>query len=304
MTSKLKTISKNVNKQVLLNEKNITIDAKHNEMIHHFIHLQDSVPNLKDELKKLTLEYNNKDLSRKNDLDYIVYRDNLRDKINNLKSKINNILNNEDINNYYLNVGTLLHSYYENIENSKNDEENTTLDNFENNFLYNEEDEMIEKKDHYNSVIQFFNNRTMEKNNDNINTNDNVYTTLKMSDFIKQEEKFKKKNILDEYLQKIDPNHISKIKIDLSICKCPQCDIEMILYPSDGIQICGSCGFQQNVLIESDKPSFKDPPLEICYFSYKRINHFNELLLTTKKILKSIKNKLHFKFLKYIFLIN
>jgi hypothetical protein len=269
----------------LLNEKNITIDAKHNEMINHFINLQESVPLLKDELKKLISEYNNKDITRKNDLDYIVYRDNLRDKINNLKSKINNIINNEDINNYYLNVGTLLHSYYENIENSKNDEQNNNLNDFENNFLYNDEDDIIEKKDNYNSVIHFFNNRTLEKNHNN---NENVLTTLKMSDFIKHEEKFKKKNILDEYLQKIDPNHISKIKIDLSICKCPQCDIEMILYPSDGIQICGTCGFQQNVLIESDKPSFKDPPLEICYFSYKRINHFNECL--RQKIFKRIGN--------------
>jgi hypothetical protein len=50
----------------------------------------------------------------------------------------------------------------------------------------------------------------------------------------------------------------------------------MTLYPSDGIQICESCGLQQNILIESDKPSFKDPPMEVCYFSYKRINHYNE----------------------------
>ena len=50
----------------------------------------------------------------------------------------------------------------------------------------------------------------------------------------------------------------------------------MTLYPSDGIQICENCGNQQNILIESDKPSFKDPPLEVCYFSYKRINHYNE----------------------------
>ena len=35
---------------------------------------------------------------------------------------------------------------------------------------------------------------------------------------------------------------------------------------------------EMKILIESDKPSFKDPPLEVCYFSYKRINHFNEWL--------------------------
>ena len=65
---------------------------------------------------------------------------------------------------------------------------------------------------------------------------------------------------------------------DTKIFKCSQCNHEMTLYPSDGLQICSKCGNQEYVLIESDKPSFKDPPLEVCYFSYKRINHFNEWL--------------------------
>jgi predicted amidophosphoribosyltransferase len=79
-------------------------------------------------------------------------------------------------------------------------------------------------------------------------------------------------------LQKIDPKYVSRIKIDTNICKCSNCNIEMTLYPSDGIQICENCGNQENILIESDKPSFKDPPLEVCYFSYKRINHYNEYI--------------------------
>ena len=68
----------------------------------------------------------------------------------------------------------------------------------------------------------------------------------------------------------------------------------MTLIPTDGIQVCLKCGILNHVLIESDKPSFKDPPPEISYFAYKRINHFNEferlrakyimyLKLTTKK---------------------
>ena len=101
---------------------------------------------------------------------------------------------------------------------------------------------------------------------------------MKISDFVKEESTFKKKNVLEEYLQKIDPNYISKIKIDIQIYKCPKCNIDMTLFPSDGIQICEQCGIQQNILIESDKPSFKDPPMEVCYFSYKRVNHFNEWL--------------------------
>jgi hypothetical protein len=101
---------------------------------------------------------------------------------------------------------------------------------------------------------------------------------MKISDFVKEESTFKKKDILEEYLHKIDSKYISKIKIDHNICKCPNCKLEMTLFPSDGIQICETCGYQQNVFIESDKPSFKDPPMEVCYFSYKRINHWNEWL--------------------------
>ena len=35
---------------------------------------------------------------------------------------------------------------------------------------------------------------------------------------------------------------------------------------------------KNTIIIDSDKPSYKDPPREISYFAYKRINHFNEWL--------------------------
>lgn len=302
MISRLKGGTK-LNKSSFLND-NITIDAKHNEMINYFKNLQDSTPVLKEELKKLIAEYNNKDPSKKNDIEYILYRDGLKDKINEIKNKINSISNNEELNKYYLDVGILLHSYYENIEKSKSIKNNS--ENFEENLLnydqlseddeyideeYNEDyDEVKPKKENYKSVLNFFNNREENKeledndseNQSNNDSNDNqkndgLYTSMKISDFVKKESTFKKKDALDEYLQKIDPKYVSRIKIDTNICKCSNCNIEMTLYPSDGIQICENCGNQENILIESDKPSFKDPPLEVCYFSYKRINHYNEL---------------------------
>jgi hypothetical protein len=305
MISRLKGGTK-LNKSSFLND-NITIDAKHNEMINYFKNLQDSTPVLKEELKKLIAEYNNKDPSKKNDIEYILYRDGLKDKINEIKNKINSISNNEELNKYYLDVGILLHSYYENIEKSKSIKNNS--ENFEENLLnydqLSEDDEYIDveynedsddnevkpKKENYKSVLNFFNNREENKeledndseNQSNNDSNDNqkndgLYTSMKISDFVKKESTFKKKDALDEYLQKIDPKYVSRIKIDTNICKCSNCNIEMTLYPSDGIQICENCGNQENILIESDKPSFKDPPLEVCYFSYKRINHYNEYI--------------------------
>lgn len=106
------------------------------------------------------------------------------------------------------------------------------------------------------------------------------FSSMKMSDFVKQESKFKKKNILEEYLQKVDKNYIVPIKFDYKISNCPNCSHEMTLYPTDGIQVCVKCGIQENVLIESDKPSFKDCNNDNMNTSYvyKRLNHFSEWL--------------------------
>jgi hypothetical protein len=321
MVSRLKSISKSTNNKSLSlnNNDNMTIDAKHSEMINHFKEQSDSLPKMKNELKKIIAEYNHKDPDKKTDLDYIIYKDNLKDKINELKNKINVITNNDDLNKYYLDVGILLHSYYENIENSKNNEHD--YEKFERNLLDYEEDEIEENNDlptllidesvddqehdaqesqnNYKSVINFFNER--DNKTSETPSEENVYTSLKISDFVKEESTFKKKNILEEYLQKIDNSYVSKIKVDINIFKCPNCSTEMTVFPSDGIQICEKCGLQQNVLIESDKPSFKDPPMEVCYFSYKRINHYNELAIYDKKLLTNIiKNSFLYKFIKKI----
>ena len=38
--------------------------------------------------------------------------------------------------------------------------------------------------------------------------------------------------------------------------------------------------FSKNIkfLIENDKPTYKEPPKEVCFYAYKRINHFREIL--------------------------
>jgi len=45
----------------------------------------------------------------------------------------------------------------------------------------------------------------------------------------------------------------------------------MLLMQDKGIMICPHCGIQQKVLINSDKPSYREAPREISYFAYKRI---------------------------------
>ena len=59
---------------------------------------------------------------------------------------------------------------------------------------------------------------------------------------------------------------------------CSKCLVDKITHLSDGCMICPKCGVISYIIIDSDKPSYKDPPKEISYFAYKRINHFNEWL--------------------------
>jgi hypothetical protein len=44
----------------------------------------------------------------------------------------------------------------------------------------------------------------------------------------------------------------------------------------DGLVYCRRCYSVEYVLLDHDKPSYKDPPKEAACFSYKRSNHFNE----------------------------
>jgi hypothetical protein len=53
---------------------------------------------------------------------------------------------------------------------------------------------------------------------------------------------------------------------------------ELIPIEEDGIMVCNICSRSIPYLIENEKPSYKEPPKEVCFYAYKRINHFKEIL--------------------------
>jgi hypothetical protein len=53
---------------------------------------------------------------------------------------------------------------------------------------------------------------------------------------------------------------------------------ELIPLEEEGIMICNICSRSILYLIENEKPSYKEPPKEVCFYAYKRINHFKEIL--------------------------
>ena len=86
------------------------------------------------------------------------------------------------------------------------------------------------------------------------------------------------KNI-DKYFNNIDKNNFNfeNFCYDSDICKfCKKG--ELVPVDSDGIVICTNCSKSFKILVENEKPCYKEPPKEVCFYAYKRINHLREIL--------------------------
>jgi DNA-directed RNA polymerase subunit RPC12/RpoP len=86
--------------------------------------------------------------------------------------------------------------------------------------------------------------------------------------------------LLDQYLQRMDPHYSrpSMHALNDTSFMCDACGEDMKISINDATVSCPHCGFHKLILMDSDKPSYKDPPREVSYYAYKRINHFNEWL--------------------------
>lgn len=86
--------------------------------------------------------------------------------------------------------------------------------------------------------------------------------------------------LLDQYLQRTDPeyNRPTIHSLNDTSFVCDACGEDMRVSVNDATISCPECGFHKLILMDSDKPSYKDPPREVSYYAYKRINHFNEWL--------------------------
>jgi predicted RNA-binding Zn-ribbon protein involved in translation (DUF1610 family) len=89
-----------------------------------------------------------------------------------------------------------------------------------------------------------------------------------------------RETLLEQYLEIVDGNFKKKAvsEIEEATGDCKFCGEEMIFSSNEALFNCPECGNQEFILMDSDRPSYKDPPRETSYYAYKRINHFNELL--------------------------
>jgi hypothetical protein len=95
---------------------------------------------------------------------------------------------------------------------------------------------------------------------------------------IKKKFQVNRADLYDEYLSLTDPHYIKASEHNQDEDFCSTCCEYRELIASEAIYVCPGCGDEVTIVMESEKPSYKDPPRENMYFAYKRINHFKEQL--------------------------
>jgi hypothetical protein len=86
-------------------------------------------------------------------------------------------------------------------------------------------------------------------------------------------------DLLDKYLLHTDKNYIDHRVKQIPIEFCEKCnENSMTVFSNEGMVYCNKCYTINNIITDNDKPSYKEPPKEISYFAYARINHFVEWL--------------------------
>jgi hypothetical protein len=145
------------------------------------------------------------------------------------------------------------------IKDIKNKKKDYLLDNSKYIFDYFENKKEIEDgKNKIRKLDSFFNVKT-EKNDNNVN--EIINTTVQ------------------KYLNNIDDSYFDINKYVLAKDVCQYCyNGELVPIEHEGIMVCKNCGKNVKYLVENEKPSYKEPPKEVCFYAYKRINHFREIL--------------------------
>jgi hypothetical protein len=144
------------------------------------------------------------------------------------------------------------------------------------------------KKDYFldNSkyIFEYFENKK------NISTGNTMQINTNKSKLVNQffkirEEKDIKKNVQNEsnivlkYLSNVSDDFLDVNNFVYPTDICQSCHKgELIPLEEEGILVCNACSRSIPYLIENEKPSYKEPPKEVCFYAYKRINHFKEIL--------------------------
>jgi hypothetical protein len=226
-------------KKIKFNKKNaITLDNKHKEFINEFA---------KDEINRIPELQDERSKIKEQILNTkemnIELKLELTDKLKEINAKIKGLKNKKK--EYFLDNSKYIFEYFENKKNISNEESNPV---------------------------------NAPQNNIKSRILNNFF---KIKDTVREENKQEmgNNNIVQKYLSNIDDMFLDINAFVYSTDICKFCfKGELIPLEDEGVLMCNGCYRYVPYLIENEKPSYKEPPKEVCFYAYKRINHFKEIL--------------------------
>jgi len=228
-------------------EARTTLDAIHNQKIQSMLERKENIDTYKAELETLKNKIN------ETTSDIEIWR--LEREAEELEKRIKSIENGSELMDYYLRTGDILYNYYDIQDQIQQGTQtfNTT-------------------KAKPGSILAILEEVAQEEGQETKNTVVLPNSTEKKS--------LQRNQLLNDYLQLEDPSMAKNTieEFDDPWTNCDLCGNEMIMCLNEANLTCSKCGHQEFILVDSDKPSYKDPPREVCYYAYKKINHFNEWL--------------------------
>jgi hypothetical protein len=227
-------------KNIKLNKKySVTLDATHKEFLNEFSENEKTIIDHKSEISKLKQK-----LKDVNVVFSVEKKLEMTDKIAELKDNIKEIKYKK--NDYLLDNSKYIFEYFENKKNisvGANSQPVTNKSKLVNNFF---------------KIKEVFNENVINNNDKELDNNNNIVL---------------------KYLSNINPDFLDINNFVYQTDICQFCHKgELIPIEEDGIMICNTCSRSIPYLIENEKPSYKEPPKEVCFYAYKRINHFKEIL--------------------------
>lgn len=252
-----------------------TLESLHSQQLSTFAEEKNNLPELRAKLKamKQELAIAERDytsphiLAQVQDIQTLMKHSRLETQIQELETKIAGLESGSTVADYFLRVGDILFSYTDAQERIAAGQAPY--------------DPSPTKKSRVpsNSVCAYF-TTTPEVEPVNKLTVQEV-KTAKTASNLDNTMGFKRDKALETYMHALDPDGTgTDVAIANSMAEdfgnCPICDTEM--YFNDTFLDCPQCGHRDMILVDSEKPSYKDPPREMSYYAYKKINHLNEWL--------------------------
>jgi predicted nucleic acid-binding Zn-ribbon protein len=231
-------------------EARTTLDAIHNQKIQSMIEQKENLEEFKTKLNELKKKIN------ETTSDIEIWR--LEREAESLGKKIKAIEDDSELMDYYLRTGDILYNYYDIQDQIQQGTITYTTNKAKPGSILALLDEVAKEEG------QEPKNTVISSNQGGGGAKKNLQRNQLLNNYLQLEDPTMARNTVEEY--------------DDPWTNCDSCGSEMSMCLNEANLTCSKCGYQEFILVDSDKPSYKDPPREVSYYAYKKINHFNEWL--------------------------